>query len=36
MSISHWGITPGILWCRDGAFKWRSLSFDFYCLSIPK
>ncbi len=36
MSISHWGIVPGILWCRNDVYSWRSLSFDFYCLSVPK
>jgi hypothetical protein len=34
MSISHWGIFPGFCWNRFGdAYRWRSLSFDFWCLT---
>ncbi len=35
MSISHWGIFPGVLWQRVGELsRWRGLSFDFWCLTI--
>lgn len=34
MSISHWGIFPGVLYGRYGRRKkWRALSFDFWCLT---
>lgn len=33
MTISHWGVFPGIAWQRqDGLVQWRELSFDFFCL----
>jgi hypothetical protein len=35
MSISHWGIFPGICWWRyeTPAPRWRELDFDFWCLT---
>lgn len=32
MTVSHWGIFPGMLWERNGVTHWRELSFDFWCL----
>jgi hypothetical protein len=37
MSISHWGIFPGICWWRAGrshhAIRWRELDFDFWSIT---
>ena len=34
MSISHWGIFPGLFWERHGVRKWRVLSFDFIAVLL--
>lgn len=37
MSISHWGVFPGVLYRRRFGWitvsSWRPLSFDFWCVS---
>lgn len=30
MTISHWGIFPGVLF---GGGRWRELSFDFWAIT---